>query len=309
MKALGFGAVVWDDIPVGLPDKPQVRTTTADSKARNLGGAVLNVLAHLQRLGNQTAMISSLGQDLLGEQACESIEQMGIEGRWIGRVGQPTPLVRVEFDDIGEPSYIVDADMSCDYIALNESDIALINSERFEVLCFGTFEQRKRDSRDSLAMLLGNVSFERVFLDVNLRAPFYSREVIAYSLQHCTIAKLNIYEAGVLGEMFRFDTTDIERLTRQLREAFEIEQIYVTAGGQGAYYSSPAEFGFCRGYKVTVADTVGAGDAFSAGLLHGLHKGDALEEACDLACRMGALVASKTSSIPDYTLEELGTFG
>ncbi|MBN1436814.1 MAG: carbohydrate kinase [Sedimentisphaerales bacterium] len=306
MKVLGFGAIVWDSIPVGLPRQGQTPEKTSEAQNPNLGGAVLNVMAHLQRLGNRTAIISSLGQDKLGEQAVESIEQMGIEGRWIGRVAQPTPLVRVEFDNTGEPSYIIDDDISCDNIAIKESDIALISDEKFATFCFGTFEQRMPCSRNALKTLLEKVSFEQVFLDVNLRAPFYSRETIAYSLEQCTIAKLNVDEAEVLGKMFGLDTTDIERLTKQLRERFEIEQVCVTAGGRGVYYSSPEAFGFCRGYKVTVADTVGAGDAFSAGLLHGMQSGS-LEAACDLGCRMGALVASKTSAIPDYDLVELET--
>ena len=298
MKTLGFGAIVWDNIP---PADTAGRT----SDAKNLGGAVLNVLVHLHRMGNQTEMISALGQDPLGDEAYKVIDQMGISTQWIGQVAAPTTLVRVEFDEAGEPSYKIDDDVSWDHIVLNASDVSVIGDEKFDIFCFGTIEQRSSRSRESLKLLLENIRFDCVFLDVNLRPPFYTKEAIEYSLQHCTIAKLNVDEADVLDKMFGLNAPDLEALAKQLRDLFDIEHICVTHGSRGAYYSSPTAFGFCPAYSVTVADTVGAGDAFSAGLLHCLQNGDSFKSACDFACRMGAIVASRTSSIPHYTLAEV----
>jgi len=306
MKALGFGAIVWDNIPPACSPETMQPTATP-AKAHNLGGAVLNLLVHLQRLGKQTAMISALGSDPLGNAAYQTIRQMGIASQWMRQVAAPTSIVQVEFDDTGEPSYKIDDNVSWDHITLRASDLHAIDNQQFDVFCFGTIEQRSRCSRDSLKLLLENVHFDRVYLDVNLRPPFYSKNIIAYSLHHCTIAKLNGDEADVLNRMFGFNAPDLETLIQQLRHRFNIEQVCVTHGSRGAYYSSPTAFGFCPAYSVTVADTVGAGDAFSAGLLHCLHTGDSLESACDFGCRMGALVASRTSSIPHYTLAELGT--
>ena len=305
MKALGYGAIVWDNIPTGSVQNLQDSGEKTETEAKNLGGAVLNVLVHLERLEHQTAIVSSLGKDVLGDRAVRLLEQMGISTHWLERVVQPTPLVRVEFDKAGEPSYIIDDDISCDHIKISEADISLISNEHFDTFCFGTIEQRQAVSRESLDMLLKNVKFRYVFLDINLRPPFYCREVIVQSLEHCNILKLNLDEAAVLCELFGIVSTDQQRFVEQLRQKFDIEIVCITAGCQGAYYYSTTESGFCPGYKVKVADTVGAGDAFSAGLLHSLDKGESLRTACDFACRMGALIAGKSSSIPAYTWDEL----
>ena len=289
MRALGFGAIVWDDI----------------GPTMNLGGAVLNLLSHLGRLGGQAEMVSALGTDALGDQSVEAVGQQGVGLRWTRRVQAPTCLVRVEFDERHEPAYRLDDDVSWDHIALAEGDVAAIQAEHFDVFCFGTIEQRAGPSRDALRELVSGGGLGRLFCDVNLRPPFYSREVIEYSLRQADIVKVNTDEATELGGMFDLATNDPETMAGHLRRRFDIDQLLVTDGAAGAYYSSEEGYGFCPAYPVAVADTVGAGDAFSAGLLHGLHRGDTLESACGLACRLGALVASKVSSLPDYSMGEV----
>ena len=174
------------------------------------------------------------------------------------------------------------------------------------MFCFGTIEQRDARSRETLRALLEEGGFKRVFLDLNLRPPFYDKEVVEYSLRHCDIVKLNLDEAAVLREMFNFPEGNTEEFAADLRSRFAIDQILLTAGSVGAYYANAEGFGFRSAYRVTVSDPVGAGDAFSAGLLHCLlDVGGELESACDFGCRLGALIASKCSSLPVYALAEL----
>lgn len=291
MKALGFGAIVWDDIPPGI----------------NLGGAVLNVLGHLCKLGGTAEMISALGTDALGDQTIDAVQKTGVGLRWTHRVSAPTCLVNVRFDEDNQPSYHMDDDVSWDHIEIVDGDLEAIRAERFDVFCFGTIEQRSARSRKTLRALLATGKMGRVFCDVNLRPPFYSKEVIDYSLQQADIAKINLDEAVEICEMFDLPSADTEELARCLRERFAIDQLLVTDGSRGAYYANNGDFGHCSAYRVTVSDTVGAGDAFSAGLLHFLLNGDSLASACDFACHLGALIASKPSSLPEYDLEELET--
>jgi len=289
MKALGFGAIVWDDIPPGI----------------NLGGAVLNVLGHLSKLGVVTEMISALGCDELGDKTIDQVGRAGVGLRWTRRNPAPTCLVKVQFDENRQPSYHMDDNVSWDRICLTGEDMKAIREERFDVFCFGTIEQRSAISRETLRSLLSAGQFGRVFCDVNLRSPFYSKEIIEYSLLQADIAKINMDEASEICTLFNLAAKNTETSIKRLRERFGIDQLFLTDGAKGAYYACDEEFGFCPAYCVTVADTVGAGDAFSAGLLHRLLSGDTLADACDFACRLGALIASKPSSLPKYSLDEL----
>jgi len=288
MKALGFGAIVWDDIP----------------PSKHLGGAVLNVLGHLCKLGATAEMISALGTDPLGEETIREVARTSVGLRWTHRVGVPTCLVRVSFDENRQPSYHLD-DVSWDHVQLVDEDIAAIRAEQFDVVWYGPLDQRAERSRRSLQKLLAGGGAKRTFCDVNLRPPFYSAEVIEYSLRQADIAKINLDEAKEICAMFQLRADGVESQACCLRERFGIGQLLLTAGEEGAYYASEGEVGFCPAYRVPVSDPVGAGDAFSAGLLHRLGQGDSLANACDFACRLGALIASKPSALPEYHLEEL----
>jgi len=290
MKSLGFGAIVWDDLS---PDY-------------NLGGAVLNVLGHLRTLGWETEMVSALGRDPLGDRTVAAVQRTGVGLRWLRRVEAPTCLVHVDFDEHGDPSYSMEDHVSWDVIRLDPEGLEAIRDESFDVFCFGTIEQRDRESRSALRRLLAEVAFPTVFLDLNLRPPFYDAEIVEYSLLHCDIAKLNVDEASAVKEMLGLEADGAEGLGATLRDRFGIERVLITAGEAGAYYSDPSGYGFVPAFAVTVVDTVGAGDGFSAGLLHRLlsDRGD-LASACEFGCRLGGLIASKRSSLPDYTMCEL----
>ena len=295
MKALGFGCVVWDDIS----DNPKAKGP------QNIGGTIFNMVVHLKRLGDEASIITAIGDDILGSLTIHKMKELGIGIEFVKIVSEPTCLVKVTFDENKNWSYSMDDRVSWDFIFVNDKDIDNIKSHKYDVFFFGTLEQRNYVSRNSLIKILKECRFDTVYLDLNLRAPFYLKEIVEFSLKKCTIAKMNMEEAIMTNKMLDINTANIEEFMASLRQIYAIDKIIITDGKNGAYFSNKKEYGYCNGYIVDLVDPVGAGDAFSAGLLHKLDKGYSLEQACDFACKVGAMICSAKSSIPDYTLKEV----
>lgn len=295
MKVLGFGAVLWDDIC----DDPSAKG------AQNIGGAVFNVMFHLKKLGHMASILTAVGNDPLGDMTVRTMEALGISAQFAKRVPEPTCLVKVTFNSDKQPTYSCDENVSWDFITADRQDIEMINKNKYDILCFGTIEQRHRVSRETLREVLEKCRFNTVYLDLTLRSPFYSKEVVGYSLKNCTIAKMNMEEAAVTDKMFSIGAISVKEFMVSMQQLFSIEKVVITDGDNGAYFTADEGCGHVGGYHADMIDPVGAGDAFSAGLLHKLDEGFSLEDACDFACRMGAMICSKKSSTADYTMEEI----
>ena len=109
-RILLFGEIVWDDIvPGGGSGKPE-----------NIGGASFNAAVHCRRLGMESAMISALGEDKLGEKTFEFVRESGVDTAYIARSQLPTCLITVAFNEKGEPAYTIPPDVSWDDIVLLE---------------------------------------------------------------------------------------------------------------------------------------------------------------------------------------------
>jgi len=297
LKVLGFGAVLWDDISDGHSQKG----------AQNIGGAVFNVMFHLKQLGHRASMLTAVGNDPLGDRTIRTMKALGMDVKLVKRVPEPTCLVRVTFDSNRQPSYSCDEQVSWDFITAGRQDIELINKNKYDILCFGTIEQRHGVSRETLRKVLEKCRFNTLYLDLTLRSPFYSKEVVEYSLKKCTVAKMNMEEAAVTDKMFSIGAVSVKEFMASLQQLFSIGKVVVTDGENGAYFAADEGCGHVGGYHADMIDPVGAGDAFSAGLLHKLYEGFSTEDACDFACRMGAMICSKKSSIADYTMEEVNS--
>ena len=283
MKVLGFGAVLWDEIDGRL----------------NIGGAVFNLVAHARVLGSSSSFITAVGSDGLGAETLEIIRTHGVDASLIQVVDIPTCVVKVTLGPDGTPSYSIPDFTSWDLIDIDEKALAEVNEVCYDYFCFGTIEQRNPHSRNSLHAILDQCTFGRVFLDLNLRLHYYIDEVLRYSLQGCDILKLNDEEARIVAGTFGYDHR-YESMAQSLHEEFEIELICITEGEKGAFLSSGEGSEYCRGYPAQVVDTVGAGDAFGAGLLHAHYREASLGEMGDFACRLGALIASRRGAVPQY---------
>ena len=301
MKALGLGEIVWDEIPQ-LEGAGSGEGTARDMI---LGGAVINVMAHLHKLGGEAHMLAAIGNDELGDETLAAVEATGVGTDLLRKVEAPSCVVKVEFGEGGEPSYILGDDVCWDHLEITPDEIDVIRGQRFDCLCVGTLSQRSAMSRKTVERVVEGGGFGEVCVDINLRSPFYSEAVIRYSLGKGDIAKMNREEASVIGEMVGLTGGEVGAFMMGLREMFSIDKVCVTEGEKGVHYCDDDGVGFAGGYRVTVADTVGAGDAFLAGLLFRLGEGDSLGQAGDFGCRMGALIASKKGAIADWEMDEL----
>jgi fructokinase len=285
---LGLGELLWDVLPSGL----------------RLGGAPANFGVMAGRLGNHAAILSRIGRDDLGRQAVELLDPLPVdESRLqVDRIHE-TGRVTVAFDG-GQPRYTIHEAAAWDFLELSDEWVQL--AERADSVCFGSLAQRSQKSRQTIQTLAAQTSSVciRVF-DVNLRAPFYSSEVIEESLELATVLKLNDDEMplvlGLLG-MPADEGPEQDRLrlsAERLLDAFPtLQMVAVTRGGHGSLLVKRGEWHEHPGIAVRVADTIGAGDAFAAALTHYLLPGADLATLNEAGNRWGAWIASQTGAMP-----------
>lgn len=286
MRVLSFGEILFDII----------------EDQYYLGGAPLNFAAHLAHFGVESYIFSAVGEDELGRQAINKIEELGVNATLIQRNdSQPTGTVPVVFNE-GQPDYTIRENVAYDFVGFAKDDQTL-GATPFDVLYFGSLIQRKETSRETLRQLLGYKPFKEIFYDVNLRKNCYTEEIIRKSLEACTILKLNDEEVAVLATMLFGKDLTIEAFAKDIAQHFYIKVVVITAGGQGCYIFEQDKLNFVPGNPVRVIDTVGAGDAFSAAFVfHYYTHGDALKAAI-LANKLGAFVASSRGPLPEYSPE------
>ncbi len=299
MKALGFGAILWDEAARKHGDG------SGGPAGRSIGGSVFNVIVHLQRLGFDAYMLSAIGKDGLGAETFSEVRRLNVHEEFISSVCEPTCVIGVQFDESGLPHYNDPARVSWDAIEASDDDLERIDRMDFDYLVFGTLEQRSGASRETLRRLLERVHFKSTYMDLTLRGNHYGRDLLDHSLRAARIAKMNEEEAWEVDRLFGFHQADAGGLLSRIRGEFGNEIVCITLGSRGALIGNRTGTFFKPSYAVRIEDTVGSGDAFSAGLIHMLARGSSIEEACDFGNRMGALISSKRGAIPDYTLAEL----
>lgn len=278
MKALSFGEILWDVI--------------GDNEY--LGGTVLNLSSHLSKLGNDSWIVSSVGKDVRGERALTAIKRFGVNLDYVEITEQyPTGHVSVTLNDSGQPTYNIHENVAWDNISLN------IPSGEFDVFCFGTLAQRNQVSQNSLYQVLNKIKVNHVFFDVNLRQSYFSKEIVEKSLQFATIVKLNDEEVIELSKLLFQENLNEDDFAKKIIENFDLEIVIVTRGGEGCAVYSSGEKVEVPGIKIVIKDTVGAGDAFSAGFLHRYFQTNDLKLSAQFANELGAYVASRAGAIPD----------
>ena len=168
----------------------------------------------------------------------------------------------------------------------------------------GSLALRSKESRETLKQMIKTGTFSRVLCDVNLRPPFYTMETVDFCLRSCDHAKLNEEELSIICELFMLQGSSLEMKMQNVLRHFELKRLVVTLGSKEAAYMEGSSFGIVPAVSIQVKDPVGAGDGFCAGFLIGLERGRSLEEACKMGNELGAYIASQTSSIPSYTIEQ-----
>ncbi len=285
-RIICFGEVLWDMLP----------------KGKKIGGAPLNVAYHLNRMGQDAAIVSRIGKDDLGNGIKEFIQQKELSAASILQLDSthPTSIVEAKVDDNHEVTYDIVEEVAWDYIDYNKELEQLVDESKY--LVFGSLCTRHQVTRQTLRSLLESDLIK--ILDVNLRPPFYSKEILEKLLSYTQIAKMNEHELKIIAQWF-----DIEGNTQEcisgLAQKFELEILITTFGSKGAYLWHDNEILFQKGHKVEVADTVGSGDAFLAGFLSEYIQDTTIENALKVANTLGAFIATKDGGCPEYEKAEI----
>jgi len=288
-RVLSFGEILWDV----MDDREFI------------GGAPFNFAAHISKLGGQVFFVSRVGPDNRGKKAHKMIDKYGVEDELI-QIDQklPTGFVTVKLNDEGSPDYIIHEDVSYDHIDYNDKLENKLKKTDFDIFYFGTLAQRNKKSRQTLIKIFKNIKAKKIFLDLNLRQDFYNKQLLKSSLERTDILKLNQEELQILIKII-YDEKNEKAALEKLTEDFKLEIICVTAGSSGCIVFSQGELKTIPVEKVEVADTVGTGDAFSAGFLYNLCLKDDPFKAAYFGNEIGRLVASKRGAIPEYDICKL----
>lgn len=284
MKSLSFGEILWDII---------------EGNAK-IGGAPLNVSAHLTKMGFEASIISSVGNDDYGVKALEECQKLNVNNRFIQTLKEyPTGSVDVFLTD-GQPDYSIHENVAWDGILLNNALHEALDEETWEVFIFGTLAQRSDNNRMVLDEIFQRGKFTHVFFDVNLRKEYYTKVILSKSLKRCSILKLNEDEVQVISDLFLNGSSSIENCCKRLAGEFAIDSIIVTLGAKGAHLHHKGKDYFVEGKPAKVKDAIGAGDSFSAAFLYTFLKTNDPQLAVSNGCTLGAFVASNEGAIPDY---------
>ncbi len=289
---MAFGEVLWDILPSRVV----------------LGGAPFNFTYRVHSLGDAALMVSRLGRDELGKKAFDKIMSLGLDAallQWDD--GTPTGTVQVSFDAQNHPDYVIIPNAAYDRI---EFTATLTNAaERADCLCFGTLAQRAAISRATLGELLEAAADALKLLDVNLRKDCYDERSVLFSIGQADVLKLNEDEAHVLGEMLNVPHGTIGQFCEAAVEKWGLQFCVVTLGENGAFgLSALGETAYAPGYKVSLVDSIGSGDAFSAGFVHEILRDASLQETVAFGNALGAIVATQTGATAPIASDDVDRF-
>jgi len=233
------------------------------------------------------------------------MRDMNFSTRYVTRLtAYPTGHVTVSLDSAGQPSFVIHRPAAYDFPCLTSSDFDSLLSPSPDLIYFGTLQQMSQHARELTLRLLQASPQARRFYDVNLRTGSYDSAVVLELLARSTILKLNHQEVDDMSRLFGEPYASTERFCSEYSQQFRLEAVCVTHGAQGCSLLLHEEYIEAKGYSVSVVDTVGAGDAFSAAFVHGLGQKWPAIKTADFANRVGALVASRAGAIPSWTVNE-----
>ena len=283
---VGMGEVLWDMLPEG----------------KKIGGAPANFAYHVSQYGFDGCVVSAVGDDKLGNEILESFNNRRLN-YLIQRVPYPTGTVQIELDEAGIPCYEIKENVARDNIPFTVDLEKLAKKTR--AVCFGSLAQRNTVSRETINRFLDVMSDAagqyRVF-DVNLRQGFYDKEILCNSMKRCNILKINDEELVAVSRMFEYPGIDLEDKCRALLSEYGLEILILTCGVNGSYVFTRENVSFVNTPKIEVADTVGAGDSFTATFISAILKGKSIREAHELAVEVSAYVCTQNGAMPELPI-------
>ncbi|MCI7470625.1 MAG: carbohydrate kinase [Bacteroidales bacterium] len=279
---VGMGEALWDVLPEG----------------KKIGGAPANFAYHVSQFGLPSCVVSAIGDDALGKEIIENFTSKGLD-QLIAEVPYPTGTVQVEIDQTGIPLYDIKENVAWDNIPYTEHLDAL--AKRTKAVCFGSLAQRNVVSRETINHSLDTMPKDDdslIVFDVNLRQGFYNKEILCKSMQNCNILKINDEELITVSRMFGYPGIDLQDKCWILLGKYNLKMLILTCGINGSYVFTPGNVSFQPTPKVEVADTVGAGDSFTAAFIASILKGKSVTEAHTIAVKTSAFVCTQKGAMP-----------
>lgn len=279
---VGMGEALWDVLPEG----------------KKIGGAPANFAYHVSQFGLPSCVVSAIGDDALGKEIIENFTSKGLD-QLIAEVPYPTGTVQVEIDQTGIPLYDIKENVAWDNIPYTEHLDAL--AKRTKAVCFGSLAQRNVVSRETINHFLDTMPKDDdslIVFDVNLRQGFYNKEILCKSMQNCNILKINDEELITVSRMFGYHGIDFQDKCWILLGKYNLKMLILTCGINGSYVFTPGNVSFQPTPKVEVADTVGAGDSFTAAFIASILKGKSVTEAHSIAVKTSAYVCTQKGAMP-----------
>lgn len=288
---IGIGEALFDCLPEG----------------RKLGGAPANFAYHVSQFGLSGCAVSAIGDDELGQEIVDTFKKVHLN-HILPVVEQPTGTVKVTLDEKGVPQYEICLGVAWDNIPLTNEMLEVAHNA--EAVCFGSLAQRSPKSRETILAFLDATPEDalRVF-DINLRQSWYTAEVIEASLKRANILKINDEELDVVATMLLGESTvpgqliaenpeKTRRICRELIRRYELRMLILTCGAIGSYVFTAGEESYVATPKVQVADTVGAGDSFTATFVAQLLLGKTMRDAHERAVKVSAFVCTQHGAMP-----------
>jgi len=275
---VGIGEVLWDLLPNG----------------KILGGAPVNFVYHAAQLGADGVAISSVGNDELGREIVDSVNEKGIVN-CISFNNHPTGTVGVTLIG-GKPDYTIYENVAWDFIELTPESFSIL--QQADAICFGTLAQRNNVSHQAIMSALKLVPEKclRVY-DINLRQKFYSRSLVEDSLAVSNVFKINDDEISLFNHLFEISGNEVE-ICQLIIDAYSLEYLALTKGEKGSYLFHDNEISYMQTPVVDVEDTIGAGDSFTAALVMGILNNLPLKEIHRKAVEISAFVCTQKGATP-----------
>ena len=273
---------MWDMLPEG----------------KKIGGAPANFAYHVSQFGLDSRVVSAVGEDDLGKEILENFREKNLNCM-IETVPYPTGTVQVELDMNGVPCYDIREGVAWDNIPFTTALEGL--ARRTCAVCFGSLAQRSVVSRETINRFLdvmpdGEGQYK--IFDINLRQGFYTKEILCNSMSKCNILKINDEELVTVSRMFGYPGIDLQDKCWILLAKYNLKMLILTCGVNGSYVFTPGNVSFVETPRVEVADTVGAGDSFTATFVAAILRGKPVGEAHKLAVEASAYVCTQNGAMP-----------
>lgn len=279
-KIAAFGELLWDLLPAG----------------KVLGGAPANFIYRINSFGDKGTLLSKVGNDKAGREARQALRSLGLSDENIQTDYEfPTGSVKVKINEQGIPDFNIITDVAYDHIEINTEMIEAFSEA--DCVCFGTLVQRYGISKNTLRELINESPDVVKFLDINLRKKCYTAASVDESLRMTNILKANDEELLMTKKLLGLKNDTLKDLAKEVIKTYKIDIILCTLGENGAFCLTKDQlFHYDPGYQIILGDTVGAGDAFSAGFVHYYMNGMEIEDALHFGNAAGAMVSTTTGA-------------